>query len=218
MEDCKQYIFIDESGDPGFKLEKGSSEYFVIACIIFKDKLEMERTAFLIKDLRRNLGFSDNVEFKFSQSKNEVKINFLTQINKTDWSVVALIINKRKIYSHKLKSDKNKFYNFLIKNLLKYNEIISNAKINIDGSGDREFKRSFKTYLNKELNIVGNKKFTDFKFVDSKKDVLIQMSDMVCGSIRKYYETNNKDKNISTKDRNYKNIIKSHIINEWDFH
>lgn len=217
MNNYDQYIFIDESGDPGFKFEKGSSKYFVIACVIFKDKLEMERTALMIKDLKRELGFKDGTEFKFSQSKNEVKINFLTQVNKTQWSVVALIIDKTKIRSTELKNNKTSFYNYFVKTLIKNNNSIYNAKINIDGSGDRDFKRSFKTYLNRELNIKDSKKFLDFKFIDSKKDVLIQMSDMICGSIRRYYEADNTDKNIFTRDRNYKNIIKNHIINEWNF-
>lgn len=37
-------IFIDDSGDPGFKLDKGSSKVFVIACVIFDDGLEAEKT------------------------------------------------------------------------------------------------------------------------------------------------------------------------------
>ena len=31
----KQLIFMDDSGDPGFKLKRGSSELFVIVCVIF---------------------------------------------------------------------------------------------------------------------------------------------------------------------------------------
>ncbi len=32
-------VFIDDSGDPGFKFEKGSSKYFVIALVIFKESI-----------------------------------------------------------------------------------------------------------------------------------------------------------------------------------
>lgn len=58
-------VFIDDSGDPGFKLEKGSTSHFVIAMVIFDDTLEAEKTALAIKELRRELQFSDNSEFKF---------------------------------------------------------------------------------------------------------------------------------------------------------
>ena len=60
-------IFIDDSGDPGFKLQKGSSSYFVIAFVLFDDPLEAERTSLAIKDLRRKLKASDYYEFKFNK-------------------------------------------------------------------------------------------------------------------------------------------------------
>ena len=38
-------VFLDDSGDPGFKLDKGSTKYFIIAMVIFDDDLEAEKTA-----------------------------------------------------------------------------------------------------------------------------------------------------------------------------
>ena len=61
-------VFIDDSGDPGFKFERGSSRYFIVLILIFNDELEAEKTAVAIKELRRNLGFPDDAEFKFSKS------------------------------------------------------------------------------------------------------------------------------------------------------
>lgn len=49
-------VFIDDSGDPGFKLQKGSSLIFVIGCVIFDDELEAEKTAItsFIRRLSKN--------------------------------------------------------------------------------------------------------------------------------------------------------------------
>ena len=47
-------VFIDDSGDPGFKLAKGSSAIFVISCVIFDDELEAEKTSVAIKEVRLN--------------------------------------------------------------------------------------------------------------------------------------------------------------------
>jgi hypothetical protein len=58
-------VFIDDSGDAGFKLGRGSSDFFVISAMIFYDNLEAEKMAVAIKELRRDLGFSDRVEFKY---------------------------------------------------------------------------------------------------------------------------------------------------------
>ena len=47
-------VFIDDSGDPGFKIEKGSSTHFVIAMVCFDDTLEAEKTTVAIKELKRD--------------------------------------------------------------------------------------------------------------------------------------------------------------------
>lgn len=66
-------VFIDDSGDAGFKFDKGSSRYFIIACILFKDELEAEKTALAIKEYRRKCRFSDEMEFKFNGSRKEIR-------------------------------------------------------------------------------------------------------------------------------------------------
>ncbi len=48
-------VFIDDSGDPGFKVAKGSTSHFVICLVIFDDELIAEETAVRIKKLRRVL-------------------------------------------------------------------------------------------------------------------------------------------------------------------
>ena len=48
-------VLIDDSGDPGFKIGRGSSQFFVIACVIFDDELDAEETALIIKRYRRSL-------------------------------------------------------------------------------------------------------------------------------------------------------------------
>ncbi|PIP29596.1 hypothetical protein COX27_00570 [Candidatus Kuenenbacteria bacterium CG23_combo_of_CG06-09_8_20_14_all_36_9] len=52
-------VFLDDSGDPGFKLDQGSTSHFVIAMVCFDDELEAEKTAIAIKELKRELKFSE---------------------------------------------------------------------------------------------------------------------------------------------------------------
>jgi len=205
-------VFIDDSGDSGFKVDEGSTRYFVIALVIFKDELEAEKTAIAIKELRRELNFPDDVEFKFHKSSPEVKEKFLNSINKFDFSIRCLSVDKTLIKSEELRNNKNSFYSYAIKMVLQYsNREIIDAKVKIDGSGDRIFRRNFLTYLRQQLNSSNRKVMKNCKIVDSKGSVLIQMADMVAGSIRRSYEGDKKD---STK---YKDIIKKHISNEWKF-
>ena len=205
-------VFIDDSGDPGFKIDKGSSLVFVIACVIFDDELEAEKAAVAIKELRRELKFPDNVEFKFSKSSRKVRERFLNTVNCYRFKIRCLVIRKKLIRSQELRGNKNSFYSYTVKLLLEYSDgSILNAKIRIDGSGDRIFRRSFTTYLRKQLNSDQKKIMRDCKLVDSKTNVLVQMVDMIAGSVRRSYDPDKADKDV------YKKIVAKHIVNEWQF-
>ncbi len=208
-------VFIDESGDAGFKFEKGSSIYFIISAVIFTDSLEAERTALAIKDMRRKEKFPDNFEFKFNNSKRRIREKFLETVKPFNFKIRYLIVDKRKIKSDELKNNKNSFYSYVIRMLLKHsNNTILNAKIKIDGSGDRIFKRNFTVYLRKNLNSSEKKVMQNLRFVNSKENVLIQLSDMVAGSERRYFEYKG---GLKTDAETYRNIIKNKVDDEWEF-
>lgn len=205
-------VFIDDSGDAGFKLDKGSSEFFVISAVIFDDDLEAEKTAIAIKELRRKLKFPDDVEFKFNKSSKKTRKEFLEAVASYKFRIRSIVVDKKLIYSHELKNDKNSFYSYTIKSLLKYNNnSILGASIKIDGSGDRIFRKNFLAYLRKQLNSKQSKIIKNCKLSDSKSNVLIQLADMIAGSIRRSYETNKTD------CKTYKTIIKKRIEDEWKF-
>lgn len=205
-------VFIDDSGDPGFNLLQGSSPIFVISCIIFSDDLEAEKASVAIKELRRQLKFPDTVEFKFSKSSRTTREKFLQSINKFSFRIRSLVVNKKLVRSGELKNDKNSFYSYAIKLLLQYSGgSILNAKVRIDGNGDRLFRKRFLTYLRKQLNTKQKTTMKDCKLVNSKSNTLIQMTDMVAGSIRRSYGAGKSDSQV------YKRIIKKHIDDEWQF-
>lgn len=204
-------VFIDDSGDAGFKIDKGSSQFFVIALIIFDDELEAEKTAVAIKDFRRLMKFSDVEEFKFHKSSKSVREGFLKAINPLQFKVRCLVIDKKAVRSDELKTNKNSFYSYVIKMALKHSgNSIFNAKVKIDGSGDRAFRKGFLAYLRKELTFGQRKIMQNCKLVNSNGNVLIQMADMVAGSILRSYS----DK---TDSDLYIGIIRKHIEDKWNF-
>lgn len=206
-------IFVDDSGDPGFKLSNGSSEFFIIALVIFDDELEAEKTALAIKELRRELRFSDTTEFKFSKSSRKIREAFLQKVNRFSFRIRCIVVEKILIRSNELRNNKNSFYSYAIKMVLKHSKnSILNARVKIDGSGDRTFRKTFLSYLKRQLNSEDRKILEHCKLVDSAGNVLIQLADMMAGSIHRSYNQNKDDREI------YKNIIKKHIEDEWKFH
>lgn len=204
-------IFIDDSGDPGFAIEKGASKYFVIACVVFDDELVAEEVAVKIKKLRRELGFPDDVEFKFSKSRDEIKTKFLKTVGKFSFRIRAIVVDKKLIRSHELHQSKDSFYSYFIKQVLFHSkDSLLDSKIRLDGHGDRLFKKNFTTYLRRELNTKQKRIMKDFQLVDSKANVLIQMADMVAGAIRKSY-------NPEKPEQVYRKIIEKKIEDCWEF-
>lgn len=201
-------VLIDESGCPGFKLTKGSTPYFVVGMIIFKDFTQAEAASKAIEGLRKALNI--NPEFKFSKTRGPIKDNFFEIICQYNFEVRALVVDKNKLYSHKLRNDTDSFYNYFVKTLMQYDNDLLEASIKIDGSGDKEFKKALATYLRQSI---GQNKIKKFKFIDSKKDNLIQLADMIVGAIARSYSETRKDTN------RWLNVLKKKgkIKNIWDF-
>lgn len=202
-------VLIDESGCPGFKLKKGSTPYFIVGMVIFKDFCQAEAASKAIAGLKQSLKI--NPEFKFNKTHSSIKDKFFNEVCKYEFEVRALVVNKSKIYSPKLRNDADSFYNYFVKTLMQYdNDILFNAYIKIDGSGDKEFKKALSAYLRQSL---GEYKIKKFKFVDSKNDYLIQLADMVVGAIARSYNENRTD------NERWLKILKNNrkIKNIWDF-
>lgn len=204
-------VFIDESGDPGFQTQKGSSQIFVIALVIFNDELEAEKTSLAIKELRRKLKVSDSYEFKFNKTNKKFKNNFFETIRRFNFKIRAIVITKESIYSLRLKGYKEDFYNFVIMQVLRHNQgKIKKAKLKFDKRGEKTMRDQLRVYLSRQLNNRKEQIFKDLKFEDSRQNTLIQLADMIAGSIYASY---------SKKTNSYLEMLKRsrRIDDIWSF-
>jgi len=204
-------VFIDDSGDAGFRLDRGSSKHFVIACVIFDDNLDAEEAALKIKRLRRSLNWRDDHEFKFNKASKVIRLAFLDEVKACNFRIRAIVTDKSTILSPELRSNKNKFYNYMIKEVLtKSDGFIKDGRIRLDGHEDRVYKKAATTYFRQQANPRGGV-IKDMKFVNSKNDNLIQLADMVAGSILR---TTQPDK---TDSKDYLKVIQKRVEDIWSF-
>lgn len=201
-------VLIDESGDPGFKLDKGSTKHFVAAMVVFRDFKQAEACSATIKTLRLQLPHSG--EFKFNKSDSRVKDSFFEAMRAHSFEVWALVIDKTLIRSENLRRNDEKFYNYFVKLLLDCGAKLEGARVKIDGSGDREFKDQLQRYLKRSLP-AGS--VSSVKFADSQKDDLIQLADMVVGAIARSYRTSEE----RSKARRWRDMLSKKIHNCWEF-
>lgn len=199
-------VFIDESGCSGFKLTKGSNAVFVVGMVVFATREDALRTERVIYGLHQSL--QHKPEFRFSKCRDAVRDGFFNTVAHCPFTVRALVVQKERIHSPLLRSSDNAFYSFFAKLLLRHDQgLLKDAKVRIDGSGDREFQQTLKTYLRKQL---GEQKLQEVRLVDSKRDHLVQLADMCVGAVaRKYREKENADR--------WLRMLKPRIEDIWEF-
>ena len=203
------HIYIDETGDTGFKLDKGSSEIFCISLLIFKENRHIEETVNAVKQLNKSLYFSDGVEWKFSKTKPDRRKMFLYAIKDCPFEIRAVGMNKKEITGRQLTTDKEKFYNYTCKLVLQYaQKDMNNAKVIFDKCGDREFYTNMRQYFRKVG--IDHTKIKEIKSLDSRKEIPLQVVDMIAGAIGRYH----KDKG---DRKEYLPIIRHRIVNMFLF-
>jgi len=94
-------VLIDESVDP-VKLAKGSTPYFVVAMVLFRDLDQAERASAAISKARESLRVKP--EFKFNKSSGAARDAFFAAVRPFDFGVRALVVKKSTIYSANLRS------------------------------------------------------------------------------------------------------------------
>jgi hypothetical protein len=196
-------VFVDESGDPGLKLDQGSSKYFIVTLVVFEDMQDALDLDIRIALLRKELHFPDHFEFKFNSLHPDYRIKFLEAISPYSFLYFGIVINKERLFGKGFQF-KSSFYKYtcqlVFENAKPY---LNNATVIIDGSGSKDFRHQLEKYLKERIN----QQKACFPFIkkvkiqDSKKNNLLQVADMVAGAIARFYKIDKRDHKI------YRNII-----------
>lgn len=199
-------IFMDESGDTGFKLNKVSSRYFVLTAVIFDSLEEAEKANEAVKEVRKELKRSESLEFKFSTGTNDyTKELFLRKLSKCNFHYRSIVIDKKTLKQRE-PNPKDSIYMLVADQLfLRAKSRIKNATVFVDLI-TKSFMQDFNKYLRSRLNTDLEKLIGEIKHRNSKGNNLLQLADMVCGAIYRKY---NRD------DDTYYNIIKKREEDLW---
>jgi len=196
----KQIIAIDEAGDTGFK--KGSSRYFVVACVVFDNESEAALASAIIENQIQRLGWYGKAEFKFHQTQKKHILDLFKRLKDVKYSVVATIIDKTTLDGS---VKPNTFYNESIRDTLLLCEPWE-AKVRLDGRHEQNYTRNAVAHFRKSVNQDKDKrKVIHFRFVDSTDNTLVQLADLVAGSVLR---STNKSK---TDSQDYLRALKSKI-------
>jgi len=201
------FVYLDETGDTGFKFDKGSSRYFVVTILLTADPLPLNGA---IEEFRSMNHFAIDHEFKFYSSPDSVRSLFLRLIPKHECLIRCLVVDKRLITRPQMQK-KETFYNHLVKMLLRYdNGRLRDAQIVLDRRDRKKSNQTLAAYLRREVNGSGTaeKKIADIRFHDSRSDNLIQAVDMASGAINAYYSKGRPE---------FIDIIRPRIDDIWEY-
>jgi hypothetical protein len=202
------YIFLDESGDLGFK--PSSSKWLVLTIILTNNHRKIEK---VIKKIHKGLQ-------KKHKRVKELHAYHTDAINKKrllqllakleDFKILCIVLNKKKVYID-LQNQKNYLYNYTANILLDrlHDKQILNPKdtveLYIDQKETNKFLRqNFEQYLENTLGQWKNDQIK-IKIKPSHTEKCLQAADFVSWAIFRKYEQN---------DYEYYEIIKNKIIEE----
>ncbi len=142
-----RYLYIDESGDPGDP--KNGSKYLIIAALLVNNPAHLER---IIKNMRRHKfrrQLRKAQEIKANNSKKEVVIHMLSSLTDVEGArVFVVVLEKRKLYSEYLWSNKHKLYNFVAGKLAQSMVLRGvDLEIRIDRSKGKVLQEDFNQYF-----------------------------------------------------------------------
>jgi len=177
-------IFIDESGDPGWKIDAGSSKYFIVALVGFEDRDEALAVDDRISQLRKEHGFPAEFEFHFTKIKPVYRRMFLKAVAPYNFFYFGIVIEKAMLTGGEFQV-KQSFYKAACGLIFEYAKpYLSNAIVVIDETGSIDFRRELKTYLVRRLKDDSGKCFIKkVKTESSTKSNFLQLADMVVGAI-----------------------------------
>ena len=202
-------VLIDESGDCGFKFDRGSSDYFTCVAVLFSDGGAAEACDRNIHRLQRELKRPPQYEFHFSHCSDRVRHVFLRTLDAEAFRYAGFVVEKKKLYEKRFRNPKQ-LYEFAVRLAREQVEaVLEDAKVIIDKNGDRKFKeqleRSLKAHMTDADGVCGIKRVT---METSHSNNLVQLADMVCGAVGRSF---------TSGDDSFRTLVKQHegAVQRW---
>jgi hypothetical protein len=182
-------VFVDESGDLGFKFKRGSSPFFSIALVVFESGEAALACQRAIEGLQKTLNLPARYEFKFHDDSHRRRLQLLSTVAKYDFVCYTFTLDKgsprltREGFKHKESA-----YKWVCKTALdNAKPLLRDATVIIDGSGDRTFRRQMRSYLRGQINTKRRRYIGSVKIGRSPGDPLLQLADYAAGVTNRLY-------------------------------
>lgn len=202
-----QIAYIDEFGNNGLDFDKdGVSTHFIVTAILIDENKqdEVEKQIEIVRQTNFQTG-----EMKSSGLGNNDtrRLKVLEELNDINYHIFSVVIDKRELEGEGF-NYKGSFYKFLHslvdRELFK---VFPDLLIVADEHGGQEFKEGFISYINGR-HIPNLFEQAEFKLSNSKSSLIVQLADIITGTLARCYET----KKLSDNRSKFLQTLKEKII------
>ena len=188
------YAFIDESGSFGWDLENPdvSTHFIIVAILVQGSDLASVRTA-LESIRKRHFQTGEIKSSHIKRDQHDRRQRILAEMLYLPFTIFAVVIDKNELSDVEGLHYKGSFYKFT--NNIVHKELqhlFSRLTIVADEIGGSDYMKSFCEYVKKRLPIPDLFGESEFLFQNSKNDVLIQLADLIAGSLAFDYDLHKK--------------------------
>lgn len=205
-----KYAYVDEFGAFGYNFEsEGCSTHFIITAIIV-DENDISMVKQNVEIIRDKYFHNGEIKSNRIGRDHRKRISILNELKVLPFKIFALVCDKRRIYEQSGLRFKPSFYKFI--NNLVYQELrtsFSNLVITADEVGENDYLQSFAKYIREREIPLSLFDKSLFRFDNSKDNLIIQVADIIAGSLAYNYDEHKKKK---ANGNNYISILSSKIL------
>lgn len=180
-------IFVDESGDTGFKFERGSSRYLVACLVGFDTKDQYQASSQSLDQLRADWGRDADHEFHFSALNRRRKLAAIEATLAGEYWVYSFVLNKSQLWDGALRQKHHmyqKVVSWLLENAI---QKIPKSELVFDKCGNRDFYAAIKQHTHNACKRASLDHPKSFVARDSRNSNGLQIADLVAGSVARLY-------------------------------
>ncbi len=206
------YAYLDECGGSSFKESSLSQErLFIVAGIIVKES-DIEGINIALDAIRKEDFGGQEIKSNRIKGNHSRRVRVLNKVLKLPFHIICIVVDKKEILSdHGIRKSRRYFYEFI--NQLVYNELrgaYPSLHLVTDEIGDQEFAEEFKKYVRTHRKPVTLFDTEEFDIVNSKSVNLIQLADLIAGTLSYVYEEKKRE-NVPN-NINYLRMIEKKIL------
>lgn len=208
--DNTKYAFVDEFGAFGYDFSNsGCTTHFIISAIIV-DRDNLPIVANGVSAIRQKYFQQGEIKSSKIGKNHKRRITIINELKQLPFQIFAFVCDKQKVYENSGLRFKKSFYKFL--NNIVYQELriaYSNLAITADEIGNNDYLQSFAEYVKSKeipLDLFDN---SQFRFENSKYNVILQLADVISGSLAYHYDERKK---LDAEGYNYISILGDKIL------